>query len=75
MVIQSNGKLGTVWIGPQFCEDKKNKVLPSGKSLELHSKTLVNLSDKMETDLECQVQDELHAKNLKAMLRGRFHEE
>ena len=22
VVIQSNGKLGNVWIGPQFCEDK-----------------------------------------------------
>jgi len=73
--IQSNGKLGYVWIGSQFFEDKKIKSVPYGKSLVLHTKALENLSDKMEADLASQVKDEVHAKNLKAMLRARFHED
>ena len=38
--IQSNGKLGCVWIGSQFFEDKKIKSVPYGKSLVLHTKAL-----------------------------------
>jgi len=73
--IQSNGNLGYVWIGSQFFEDKKIKSVPYGKSLVLHTKALENLSDKMEAYLACQVKDEVHAKNLKAMLRAVFQED
>ena len=58
-----------------FLKIKKIKSVPYGKSLVLHTKALENLSDKMEPDLACEVKDEVHAKNLKAMLRAVFQED